>query len=481
MVSIVEVLENAYQKWGNNPFIYEKKDDVFVPCTFKEFIESVFYLSKGLDELGLNNSKFMLFSENSLNYLLCDTAITGVVGISINVDKNYKFYDLNNVILICQPDVIFYSSNRNEVINSIKNKYPNIHYLELEKEIPRLIQIGKSKIKNQQELFHVRNKERNTCSKIILSSGSTSLPKAVMLSEENLLSGYDCVTSRIPLNEHQREYLFLPLSHIFASCSYYYSLLSGKKIYLSSGTNNIVEELKEVKPNFLITVPIICWRLYNSVNGNSELLKKAYGGNIDYMLVGGAAVERELKEKYRRAGIALKECYGMTEMASVLAGDTIFDNEIDSTGVLYSEYDYKTINEDESGIGELLVRKKDDFLGYYNDLESTKKVLDKDGFYHTGDLGKIVNDRFYFTRRKDRVILLPNGEKINPTELENLIMEKCPVSKVTIYLEGKRLKAILYSDIRRNCDKEMYKLNEELPSYKQIKDYEIKENSERIK
>lgn len=481
MRKIIDVLKEAYDNWKNEPFIYEKKEGVFTPYTFKDFIENIFYLARGLKELGLNNKKFMIYSENSTNLLLCDTTITAITGISINVDKNYKTYDLNNAINKCHPDVFFYSSNKENIIKTLKSQFPNINYLDIEKEIPKLIQIGKSKINNTQELFNVQNKESNICSKIIFSSGSSSLPKAVMLSNENLLSGYDCFTSRIPLTEDQREYLFLPLSHIFATCSYYYSLVSGKKIYLSSGTNNIAEELQEVKPNFLITVPIICERFYNNVNGDSEQLNKIYGGNIKYLIIGGAVVQKELKEKYKKANIVLKECYGMTEMASVISGDTILNDNIESTGHLYENYDYKIIDKDENGIGELLVRKKDKFLGYYNDLESTKNALDNEGYYHTGDLGKINNNKFYFYQRKDHVILLPNGEKIIPTELENLIMRRFSVSKVSIYLDDKRLKAILYSDIKRNFDQELTSLNEELPKYKQIATYEVKENKERIK
>ncbi len=481
MKSFNEILKVAYEKWKEEPFIYVKKNNIFTPCTFKNFIESVIFLAKALEQLKLNDSKFMLFSKNSFDYLICDTAITAYSGIAINVDKNYKVYDLNNAILKCQPDVIFYSSEQENIIKEIKKLHKSINYLELEKELPKLIQIGKKQVQNENELFNIREKEPDSCCKILFSSGTTSHPKAVMLSQENILAGYECTSSRIPFDNNQREYLFLPLNHIFATCSFYYSLICGKKIYLSTNIKYLTDELQEVKPNFMIIVPLICERLYSLANGNNEVLKELLGGNINYMLIGGTKIAIELKEEYKNAGINLIECYGMTEMASVIVGSNIDENDISATGTLYENYKYKIINSDENGVGELLVKKKDKFLGYYNDLETTKKVLDEEGYYHTGDLGEIINNKFYFKKRKDRIILLPNGEKINPEELEILIMEKCAVSKVIIHLDNKRLKAILFSDNFKNYTKIFEEINNELPNYKQIENYEIKLNSERIK
>lgn len=481
MTNLKEILKKAYEMWKNEPFIYEKNNNIFTPCTFKDFIENVIYLAKALEYLGLNDNKFMIFSENSLNYLICDTAITGFSGISINIDKNYKYYDLNNAISKCQPHVIFYSHEKENIINEIKSTYNYMNYLEIEKELPKLIKIGKKQIEYENDLFEINGKNPKVCSKIIFSSGSTTLPKPIMLSQENIIAGYESITSRIPLNNKQREYFFLPLNHIFANSSFYYSLMCGKKLFMCENIENIIEELQEVKPNFMLIVPLLCERFYHQTKGDKNLLKKLFGGNINYMLIGGAKVSKELKEKYRNAGIHLKEVYGMTEMANVLAATKITDDDISSTGTLYEKHSYKIIDKDKDGIGELLVKKSDKFLGYYNDPETTNKVLDEDGFYHTGDLGIIINNKFYFKKRKDRLILLPNGEKVNPEELENLIMRKCAVNKATIFLEDDRLKAILYSDHFKNYSKIFEEINSLLPKYKQIKKYEIKSNKGRIK
>lgn len=481
IMNIADVLIENYIKWNKEPFIYTKENNKFKSHTFGEFIENVLYLAKGFNLLGLNNNKFMLFSENSLNYLLCETAVTSYIGIIINIDKNYKIYDLSKALNKTKPEVFFYSSKQKDIVENLKEKYKNIKYFELETEIPKIIQIGKNKVNNISELLEMPKKDHKKCCKIIFTSGSISSPKAVMISAENIINGYFCSNSRIPMNNNQREYLFLPLSHIFASLIFYYSLISGKKLYLSSSVKNIIEELKEIKPNFLITVPLICERLYNTAFKENISLKEIYGGNLDILLIGGSKVSKELKEKYRNAGILLKECYGMSEMATILISNSIYEEDINSTGILYDKYEYKIINQNENEIGELIVKKTDIFLGYYDDIESTKKVLDKNGFYHTGDLGKIIENKFYFYKRKDRLIVLSNGEKVNPEELEKLIEKRCLVEKVSVYLKDDKLNAVIYTDIYKDYDKLIELINKDLPKYKHISSYELRKNNERIK
>mgnify|MGYP004653967027 FL=1 len=480
-MDIASILIDDYIKWKDEPFIYTKEDGIFKYHTFGEFIENTLYLAKGFSELGLNNNKFMIFSENSLNYLLCETAVTSYTGIIINVDKNYKVYDLDNAITKTLPDVFLYSSRQKDIVNKLKEKYPTIKYIELESYIPKIIQIGKSVIKNKVELLEMRKNNAKKCCKIIFTSGSTSRPKPVMISGENIINGYPCCNSRIPMNKNQRDYLFLPLSHVFASCDFYYSLISGKKLYLSSSIKNIEIELSQVKPNFLISVPLICERIYRAVNGESSKLKELYGGELEKIIIGGSKVSKQLKQNYYDAGIWLKEVYGMSEMVTTLSGNSVYDDDIEATGSLYDKYEYKIIDKDEDGIGELIVKKPDPFLGYYNDDDSTKEALDEDGFYHTGDLGKIVDNKFYYKKRKDRIFVLQNGEKVNPKELEALIQKRCHVEKVNIYLNNDVLHAILYTNDLANYDESFSSINDDLPKYKHIKSYEIRLSNERIK
>ena len=111
-MDIADILIDDYIKWNKEPFIYTKENGIFKYHTFGYFIENGLYLAKGFNELGLNNNKFMIYSENSLNYLLCETAITSYTGTIINVDKNYKMFDLDNAITKTKPDVFLYSSKQ---------------------------------------------------------------------------------------------------------------------------------------------------------------------------------------------------------------------------------------------------------------------------------------------------------------------------------------------------------------------------------
>ena len=480
-MNIAEILKAAYLKWSNEPFIYEKENNEFKSHSFKEFIENVLYLVKGLKELNLDNKKYMIYSKNSLNYLEVETAVTAYLGTIIHADKNYKIQDLESTILKTSPDVFLYSKEKENIVNELKEKYPNINYIELENLIPKIIQIGKSLSKDDEDLFNEIPNNPKKCCKIIFTSGSTSKPKAAMISGENIISGYECYSSRFKTDENTREYLYLPFSHIFGSLSFYYGLITGKKIYLSSDTKNIIEELQVVKPDYLLNVPIMCERILNYASSNGLSLKEVYGGNLNEITVGGAKTSKELKKKYRDEGIDLLEVYGMSEMASAIIGGSIENYDIDSTGTLYDKYEYRIINKNDQGIGELIIRKNDEFLGYYNDPESTNNATDEEGFYHTGDLGKIVDNKFYFERRKDRIVALPNGEKINLNELEKYIADKLKIEKITLHFNGETLSAIIYSKYDIKYDEEIRRINDLLPKYEQIDSYEIKSSNERMK
>jgi len=321
--------------------------------------------------------------------------------------------------------------------------------------------------------------EANDLATIVYTSGTTGRPKGVMLSHDNIFINaysaaiFECFdTDDVFLS-------FLPLSHMFErTAGYYMPMLIGAKIAYARSIEKLGEDLISISPTILVTVPRIFERVYNKIHDQLSqkspiaqglfklavnvgwhrflvqqkreswhvklllwpVLKKLVagkilaklGGRLELAVSGGAALAPEIAKTFIGLGLTISQGYGLTETSPVVSTNKLQDNDPFSVGKSLSHIEIKLGSDD-----ELLVKGRTVMLGYWDNESATKEVIDTEGWFHTGDKAKIANDHIYITGRLKEIIVLSNGEKVPPSDVELAIGGDSLFEQVIVIGEAK--------------------------------------------
>ena len=474
MINIKDTLRNAYSQFSERNFVYTKKDGKYEPISYKDFIEKTDALAHFLQNKNLNGCNIMVIGKNSVEYMIADLAITAYVGACVNVNSAINAESLEKIVENADLSAVFYDEELTDEFQLISTKFPNLKTFQLQKTI--------SGLKPSETLFDFPDKDPDACSKIIFTSGTTSAPKGVMLSLRNIFAGWEPLYNRTKFGDNGVEvvYVFLPLSHTYCDIyNFIYSFMYGPELYLCSNTDKIGEELLEVRPTAFCAVPIIYRRLYDAYGEN---IAKAFGDRIKYLYVGGAVFDKKLRAFYRDHGVPILEAYALTEVASSFAVDYPNPDDLESTGVIYENIDAQIRNPNQNGIGSIVVRGDNVFLGYLNDPEKTREAFTEDGYFITGDYGRISDGKIYVMGRNNDIVIGENGENVYLSEtLANLNKIEELVSKVTAKVKDDGLlKYTLYvaDEHRDQIPALVEKFNQQAIKKDLIEDYEIKSDKD---
>lgn len=454
------IIKRDYNKWYNDPYIYEKVNDKYDYITFGKFIENSLGIANNLINKGYKNKRIMIISENSTKLLEVDIAATFYVGLCAIVSKEWKKNDLIQGIDELEADLLLYSNNYKDVIKDILK----------ERQIDT-INLNDLDTSFNNNLFNLSIKNNNKPAKIVFSSGTTGKSKAVMLSLKNIFAGYNSLVRRCPFNHQDSTYLFLPLNHTYANVyNFLYSLVAGYRIYLASSTANIGRELLEVNPTIFCAVPLVFNNLLQAYQDNINV---AFGTNIKYLFCGGAAISKETRKIYLDKGLNMMQAYALSETASSLAIAYPYKDDLESSGTIFEDMDVKVANPDKEGIGEIIVKGDAVFIGY-TDKELTKKVFDEEGYFHTGDLGYIKNKNIYLKGRKKKMLLTSNGENVIAESIEeNIKSRDSAIKSVKAYTKNDKIIVNIYLDKDINLDEIISKYNNEVPRYERVFEYNV--------
>ena len=298
---------------------------------------------------------------------------------------------------------------------------------------------------------------------IVFTSGTTGRPKGVVLTHGNILANSKGCGHAVPVGLTDRLLSFLPLSHMFERTTGYYTpMLHGAEIVYARSIDQLGEDLQNMSPTILMSVPRIYERVYARIEDQLEkksrfaqtlfhlahkigykkfcwkqgtgswsvsfllhpLLDKLVaqkirdklGGKLIYAVAGGAPFAKDLNAFFLGMGINVLQGYGMTESSPVISTNRVHKNIIGSVGIALDNVETKL-----SAVGELLVRGDSIMRGYWENEEATKDVLSEDGWLHTGDIARIENEVIFITGRVKEIIVLSNGEKIPPADIEHAI------------------------------------------------------------
>ena len=316
---------------------------------------------------------------------------------------------------------------------------------------------------------------------IIYTSGTTGEPKGVMLDHENFVSNVIAVSRGLPIHRTDRSLAVLPLSHIFERTVFYVLCANGVSIHYCASFDQIAGHLQEVKPTIMTAVPRLFEQVYHKIvkkgkaaggyktrlfdwalqvgqdywtakdmhQSVSPVLaakqalasrlvfskwREGVGGHLRFFVSGGAPLSKKLSYAFGAAGIPILQGYGMSE-ACVTCANRPDDNKVGSIGTPFEGIEMKIAESD----GEILVRGRNVMLGYYNQPEETAKVIDAEGFYHTGDVGyKDADGHFYITDRLKDLFKLSNGKYVAPLQVESLLKQSPLVSQPVVVGSGRK-------------------------------------------
>jgi long-chain acyl-CoA synthetase len=320
---------------------------------------------------------------------------------------------------------------------------------------------------------------------IIFTSGTTGTPKGVMLSHRNIVSNVKAITTTMPLEPRGRALSFLPLSHSFERLVTYAYIASGVGIYYLDDLIAISPTLEEVRPHYFTTVPRLIEKMYEALESRGEALsgpmqrffrmsldlgttfderrrdyglrdrcllglarrsvfarwRDGLGGYVKLMLCGGAALQPRLACLLSAAGITLIEGYGLTETTTFVTTNRIGPDgrRIGSVGLPVQGVEVRIGEGD-----EILVRGPNVMEGYLNRPDLTREVIDEEGWFHTGDTGRVEEDGYlYITGRLKELFKLSGGEYIAPQALERTYIQSPYIEQIMIVGDGKKYVAAL--------------------------------------
>lgn len=346
------------------------------------------------------------------------------------------------------------------------------------------------------------------------TSGTTSAPKGAMLSYRNISANVQYSQETIPNHAGWSEVCMLPLAHMFGmTIEFLYQVAGGCHVYFLSKTPSpsvLLKAYAETKPYMILTVPLVLEKIFKSkifpalekpvvkFLWNTPLLCKivekkiynqlmqAFGGNLIWLITGGAAINAEVEKVFRRIKFPFVVGYGMTEAGPLICYDHWFNEVQGCCGKCVTRNELKIDSPDpEKIVGEILFRGEHVMMGYYKNEEATSLAIDKDGWLHTGDLGTIDKDGHLFIRgRSKAMILSSNGQNIYPEELEDKINNLPGVVESVVVSRQGKLVALVFADQKYKLQgqtmeelmkENLKKVNSILPAYSHIAEIELVE------
>jgi long-chain acyl-CoA synthetase len=272
---------------------------------------------------------------------------------------------------------------------------------------------------------------------IMYTSGTTGNPKGVMLTHGNLLSNADGMLRIAPHKPDDVILNWLPFSHIYArTVDHYKNLLAGILTCLADSAETVVQNLEDVQPTHLASVPRFYEKVYSAVSGDPaetrRRLRRIFGPRIDWLSSGGAPLPLAIAEAYHNAGLILLQGYGLTESSPVISFNHKDRFKLGSVGLPLPDVEVRIAAD-----GEVLTRGPHVMKGYWNNPEATAEAI-IDGWLHTGDLGRLDEDGFLqITGRKKELLVMSNGKKVVPSYLEGLLLGDPCFDQAVVHGEGR--------------------------------------------
>ena len=486
--TILTALVERADQFGSTPAYKRKENGQWRTYTWTEYFERVQYLAAGLKSLGVKKGDCVaLLSVSSPEWALSDIAILSLGAVTVPIypsntpeDVQYILRDSESRFIIVENEAQF---KKIEEFKSLD------HIITIEKLVhvkPGIISLDELELLGKKLSFDLKKEIENVSPEdmatLVYTSGTTGKPKGAILTHGNLVSEVADIQNAFPISSSDIFLSFLPFAHILARVEHLGSVYVGWCLAYAESIEKVSQNLGEVKPTALISVPRIYEKAFNKimtrVEGSSSLQKKIFhwalhvgnevsmflekkksiplllglqyklasqlvfnkirenfGGRIRFLISGGAPLSQDIARFFHAAGLLILEGYGLTETTAAVTGNRIENFRFGTVGLPLSDVEIKIEREPgyPPGEGEVFIKSSKVFKGYFKKEADTRAVLNG-GWLATGDIGRIEDGGFLkITDRKKDIIVTSAGKNIAPQNIENFLKTDPHISQVMIY------------------------------------------------
>jgi long-chain acyl-CoA synthetase len=484
---LFEVPDHQLKNYPNSAMFVTKTAGIWVPISTSEFIDRTINVARGLISMGIQaGDRIAVASSNRLEWNILDIAVQKSGAILVPLYPNISENDYRFILNDCAAKICIVSNQElTDKISNIRGDVPSLEHLfsfdKLE-SVPHWSHIEDQRTHTDEErvferMKQVKNEDLVT---IIYTSGTTGNPKGVMLSHRNLLSNVGACIEPIPADNNSRVLTFLPICHVYERMLHYLYMYLGCSVHFAESMDTIGDNIREVKPDVFSAVPRLIEKVFDKIMAKGDELKgikrglffwalnlaenydnvqasaffkfklaiarklifskwqEALGGNVKAIASGSAALQPRLARIFLAADIPILEGYGLTETSPVVSVNNFVTGiRIGTVGALIEGVQVKIASD-----GEILVKGPNVMMGYYNNVEATNEVMDKEGWFHTGDIGEFQDDKFLkITDRKKEIFKTSGGKYIVPQAMENRFKESRFIEQIMVIGEGEKFPA----------------------------------------
>ncbi len=472
--TIPQKFKETAEKFAKRPALKFKYHGAYISISFAELQNRVEIMSQGLQELGIKKGdRIAILSENRSEWARADLAALTLGAVTVPVHTTLSPKIIKHILNDSGSRAVLVSNqeqfNKLMLVISELPELETIIYINLDD--PASYHLAK-KLISLEEVMALGEKSTQEISvsispddiaSIVYTSGTTAVPKGVMLTHHNFLFDAEAAVTAVPVDEHDILLSFLPLSHVLERTAGYYAPLicRGCSIAYAENIKTLKTNLKEIKPTILVAIPRIFEKVHDGIwakvkeGGKAKYkiftwalkqepktlkykladilvfkkIRATFGGHLRFTISGGATLNDKLARFFARIGIKIVEGYGLTETSPVITVNRLDNIKFGTVGQKLPGVELKIAPDKEILVKGPLVMK-----GYYQNEELTKEVIDNDGWLHTGDLGFVSSEGFLIIiGRKKEMICLSNGKIAWPESLEVVLNNDKFISESMVY------------------------------------------------
>jgi long-chain acyl-CoA synthetase len=491
-----DLLDRYRETAAKDDALCGKQNGVWVKYSSRDYIDYSYNFSFGLLEMGLKKGdKIITVSNNRPEWNFADLGMAMIGVIHVPVFTSLSIADYQYIIRHCDARLVIVSDSRmyknvNPALEQtgFPGKIYSFDDVEGVKNWKDIIETGRKNSGKYGSLVEsvkksIRPKDFAT---LIYTSGTTGKAKGVMLSHRNMVSNFMSAASVFNLKPTDKYLSILPLCHVGGRLGNYQTQYSGSSIYYAENMGTIAVNMQDIKPDGFDAVPRVLEKFYDVIISKGKKLsgmkkslffwavklglrykpfgengwfyerklkiadklifskwRQALGGNVRIVGCGGASLQPRLERIFWAAGIKIINMYGLTETSPIITINRTERGKVKlgSVGMTIEGVEVKISND-----GEILCKGPNVMLGYYNDPELTQSVFDEDGWFHTGDIGHIEDEKFLMvTDRKKEIFKLSNGKFIAPQVIENMFKESPVIDQIMVVGEHEKFASALIS------------------------------------
>ena len=529
-----ELLNKSVELYGDkDAFIIKhkksRKEFTYEHISFNQFRQDVNFFGTGMIEEGHLGKRIAIIGKNRYEWVVGYFAAVCGLGMCVPLDKGLPYEELESSLARSYSDVLIFDKEHladvEKVIAEGKTGVKTficMDEIDGYKNVKEIIVSGRKALAGGNTEYLKQPIDNQAVNVLLFTSGTTSMAKAVMLSQRNIMSNVEMIQQVVEVLPTDITMAFLPYHHTFGFIGQLVLLAGGATTTYCDGLRYLQQNLVEYKVTLFFCVPLLIESIYKKVMAGVEkqgkqktvafgmkltkflmkfgidIRRKIFkdvldqlGGNLRLVVSGAAAIDPVALEGFQSFGIEALQGFGMTEASPVLAVESIKENRLGSIGRPVPGVEAMIIDKNEEGVGELICRGENVMHGYYENEEETAKVLE-DGWLHTGDLAREEDGYIFICGRKKNVIVLKNGKNVYPEELEVLITNLPYVKECMVFGEPRHhdgderdlaiCAKIVYDpaametahnttdpdEIQAIVKKDIDAINETLPSYKQM-------------